>query len=36
MFWTVEAATAEDALALLPPYLAARCEPIEIRDVRVP
>ena len=36
MFWTVEAASAKDALALLPPYLAERCELIEVRDVRIP
>jgi hypothetical protein len=36
MFWTVEAASAEEALALLPSYVAQRCEPIEVREVRIP
>jgi hypothetical protein len=36
MFWIVQADTAEQALALLPPYLAERCEPTEVRDVRIP
>lgn len=36
MFWIVEADSPEHALALLPPYLAERSEPIEVRDVRIP
>lgn len=36
MFWTVEAESANQALALLPPYLAERCEATEVRDVRIP
>jgi len=36
MFWTVEAASAEEALALLPPYVAERCEANEVQDVPIP
>ena len=36
MFWTVEAASAEEALALLPPYVAERCEANEVKDVPIP
>ena len=36
MFWIVQADSADQALALLPPYLAERSEPIEVRDVRIP
>jgi hypothetical protein len=36
IFWTVEAASAEEALALLPPYLAERCEANEVKDLANP
>jgi hypothetical protein len=36
MFWTVEAASAEEALALLPPYVAERCEANAVTDVPIP
>ena len=35
MFWTVEAASAEQALVLLPPYLAERCDANEVKDVPI-
>ena len=36
MWWDVEAATAGDALALLPRYVAERTTAIRVRDVRTP
>jgi hypothetical protein len=36
MFWTVQAASAEVALALLPPYVAERCDANEVKDVPIP
>lgn len=36
IWWQVQARTAEDALALLPSYVAARSTATEIREVRIP
>ncbi len=36
LWWTVEAVDAPSALALLPGYVAARSEAIEVGEVRVP
>lgn len=36
LWWDVEADTAEAALALLPPFIAARTEAVPIRDVPIP
>lgn len=36
VWWRVEAATREQALALLPHFVAARTDPIEVRDVDIP
>ena len=36
LWWTVEAADRAAAEANLPPYLAARCEVVEVSEVRVP
>jgi hypothetical protein len=36
LYWTVEATTANDALALLPPFLAARAEVEEVSEVAIP
>jgi hypothetical protein len=36
LWWDVEAESAGAALALLPPYVAARTEAIEVRLVEVP
>jgi hypothetical protein len=36
VYWRVEAASAADALALLPDFVARRTEPIQVRDVEIP
>jgi hypothetical protein len=36
LWWQVEAADSGEALALLPRFVAARTEPIQIREVDVP
>jgi hypothetical protein len=36
LWWRVQAANADAALALLPGFLARRTVPIEIRDVEIP
>lgn len=36
LWWKVEAASAEEALALLPPFVADRCEVTQIREVPIP
>lgn len=36
IWWQVEAPSADDALALLPAYVAARSTASEIREVRIP
>lgn len=36
IWWDVEAATAEDALAQLPDYVARRTLAVEVRDLRMP
>jgi len=36
VWWRVEAADTGAALALLPAYVAARTQPTEVRDVRIP
>jgi hypothetical protein len=36
LWWTLEAATAAEALAHLPPYLAERTEVSEVRETRIP
>ena len=36
LFWTVEAASAEAALALLPPFVAERTRAIEVAEEHVP
>ena len=36
IWWTVEAASAEDALAQLPAYVAERTEATRVRDVAIP
>ena len=36
IWWRVEAPSLAEALALIPAYVAARTEPIEVRDVEIP
>ncbi len=36
IWWRVEAPDLAAALSLVPPYVAARTEPIEVRDVEIP
>ena len=36
LWWRVEAASAQAALAQLPPYVAHRTEAVRIRDVQIP
>jgi hypothetical protein len=36
LWWTLEAATAAEALAQLPPYLAERTEVSEVRETQIP
>lgn len=36
IWWTVEAATAEDALLLLPSYVAKRTTATSVREVEIP
>ena len=36
LLWRVEAADAQAALALLPRFVAARTQPLQVRDVVVP
>jgi hypothetical protein len=36
LWWTVEAAGAQEALAQLPPYVAERTEVSEVSEVRIP
>jgi hypothetical protein len=36
IWWTVEAATAEDALRLLPSYVAERTTATSVREVEIP
>jgi len=36
LLWRVDVPTAEDALALLPLFVAARTAVVEVRDVRIP
>jgi hypothetical protein len=36
IYWTVEATNTQQALALLPPYLAARTEIEEVNEVAIP
>jgi hypothetical protein len=36
LWWTVQARTAAEALAQLPPYLAERTEVSEVRETRIP
>jgi hypothetical protein len=36
VFWVVEAGTAEEALAQLPPYVACRTEVSEVSEVEIP
>ena len=36
LLWRVEARSRDDALALLPPFVAARTEAVEVREVRIP
>jgi hypothetical protein len=36
IWWDVEAATAEDALAQLPDYVARRTLVVQVRDLRMP
>ena len=36
LWWRVSAEDAATALALLPPFVARRTEPIEVRDVEIP
>jgi hypothetical protein len=36
LWWTVDAASAEAALAQLPPYLAERTEVTEVRETQIP
>ncbi len=36
IWWRVEAPSLAEALALIPAYVAARTEPIEVRDVQIP
>jgi uncharacterized membrane protein YdfJ with MMPL/SSD domain len=36
IWWRVEAPDLAAALSLVPPYVAERTEPIEVRDVEIP
>ena len=36
LWWRVEAASPEHALALLPDFVAHRTDPIEVRDIEIP
>jgi len=36
VWWTVQAASAEEALAQLPPFVAQRSEAAEVREVPIP
>jgi hypothetical protein len=36
LWWTVEAPSAEDALVLLPPFVAERSEAVEVKEVPIP
>jgi hypothetical protein len=36
VWWLVDAASEHDALALLPPYVAARASAAEVRPVQIP
>ena len=36
LYWTVQAADVEAALALLPPFVAERTQAIQVREVEVP
>ena len=36
LWWRVQADDSADALSLLPPFLARRTTPIEVRDVEIP
>ena len=36
VWWTVDAQTEQDALALLPPYVARRTTAIRVGEVRIP
>ena len=36
IWWTVDSATAEDALALLPPYVASRTTATSVSEVDIP
>ncbi|MQA74714.1 MAG: hypothetical protein GEU88_10310 [Solirubrobacterales bacterium] len=36
LWWTVEAPSAEQALALLPPFVAARSDAAEVSEVPIP
>jgi hypothetical protein len=36
LYWAVDAATADDARALLPDFVAARTQVREVRRVRIP
>jgi hypothetical protein len=36
IWWRVPACSSDEALALLPPYVAARTEAIETREVQIP
>ena len=35
-WWRVEAADAQEALELLPPYVAHRTDVLDVRDVEIP
>ena len=36
VWWVVEAESGAAALALLPHYLAERCEVVQVREIRIP
>jgi len=36
VWWVVEAESSDAALAMLPHYLAERCEVVPVREVRIP
>jgi hypothetical protein len=36
VWWRVQAASPEHALALLPDFVARRTDPIEVRDIEIP
>ena len=36
LWWKVEAANQQQALALLPDFVARRTDPIEVRDIEIP